>query len=241
LNEDDLFVGEHLWLVTDGMGGHTAGDEASRITRQVVSGLDGGQLTADSIRAAVGRANDEVLAFARMNPTSTGLGCTIAGLARLTEPNDHWAVFNVGDSRVYGYDDGALDQLTVDHSEVAELVAAGVITLEEAATHPARHIVTRAIGEVPAPEVDIIVFPCGRARRFVICSDGLTSEVGDVEIAAMLAANDTAQHIADRLVRRAIGLGGRDNVTVVVVDEPPLTMTAADTITVPRSKVRGEW
>lgn len=147
------------------------------------------------------------------------MGTTVAGLALLDGPSPHWAAFNVGDSRVYRFDE-VLDQLTVDHSEVEELVASGHLTRAEAAVHPSRHIITRAIGEPTCPEVDVVVFPVGTGHRFLLCSDGLTTMLDDDDIAAILAARRSPQESADLLVRRAVERGGYDNVTVIVVDEP---------------------
>jgi PPM family protein phosphatase len=127
-------------------------------------------------------------------------------------------VFNVGDSRVYRFADGAVAQLTTDHTEVAELVAAGDLTEEEARGHPLGNVLTRALGIVPAPEPDIEVFAASGAERFLICSDGLTLELDDAAIAAVLAATPDPAEAAERLVAAAVAAGGRDNVTAVVVD-----------------------
>jgi protein phosphatase len=106
----------------------------------------------------------------------------------------------------------------VDHSEVEEMVEAGTIDAAEARTHPLRNVVTRALGMDPAPEADVWVFPPASGERFLLCSDGLTSELTDPEIAAVLQAVPAAQDGADLLVRRAVEAGGHDNVTVIVVD-----------------------
>ena len=219
LNEDAYAVLTDLVVVADGMGGHAAGDVASRLTVEVLESWTTGERSVDSLRAAVQRANESVLGHVRDHPEAEGMGTTVAGLAVIDGPSPHWAAFNVGDSRVYRFDE-VLDQLTVDHSEVEELVASGHLTRAEAAVHPSRHIITRAIGEPTCPEVDVVLFPVGTGRRFLLCSDGLTTMVDDDHIAAILAARRSPQESAELLVRRAVELGGYDNVTVIVVDEP---------------------
>lgn len=240
LNEDAYHLGERIFLVADGMGGHAAGDVASRLTVDTLAELAPQPSTLEELRGAITVANTAVLEHAASHPESTGLGTTLAGLLRIGGAAEHWAAFNVGDSRVYQFLDGELRQLTVDHSEVEELIALGQLTREEAATHPSRHIITRAIGESPMPEVDAVVFPAGRGARFLICTDGLSGEVGDEEIAAILAAGLTAQETVDLLIRRALELGGRDNVTAIVLDEPSLgPVSEADGTTNPRASMRG--
>ena len=164
------------------------------------------------------------MALARTDPHSTlhdelaGMGTTVTGLARVAfAGSDHWLVFNVGDSRVYRYAGGHIERLTIDHSEVEELVAAGEITREEAAHHPQSNIVTRSLGSEPAPQVDAWVFPVEGSDTFLLCSDGLTREVDEPSIAAILEADPEPQRAADSLVRAAVEAGGSDNVTVIVV------------------------
>lgn len=220
VNEDSVHVGQRVFVVADGMGGHAAGDVASRLSVEVMADLDEGALTVERVREAVARANLVVREHARAHPESEGLGTTVAGLAVLDGSVPHWAVFHVGDSRVHLFRDGVLHQLTVDHSEVQELIEQGRISVAEAATHPSRHIITRAIGEPEAPEVELIVLPVRTGGRFLLCTDGLTNELTDGDLVAVLAANHPPQETAEILVRRACENGGSDNVTVIVVDEP---------------------
>jgi protein phosphatase len=146
------------------------------------------------------------------------MGTTATGLAALeTAGGDHLMVFNVGDSRVYRLSGGRLEQLTVDHSEVQELVLAGVITKEQARTHPRRNVVTRALGSDASMMPDHWLLPAIGGDRYLVCSDGLFSELPDEVIRPLLAAG-TPQQAADALVSAANDAGGRDNVTVVVVD-----------------------
>lgn len=163
------------------------------------------------------------------------MGTTVTGLAEVSiggEP--HWAVFNVGDSRVYRYAGGELRRVSVDHSEVEELVAQGLIDAEEARTHPARHIITRSVGMRPAPAVDLWVLPQVAGERFLLCSDGLNSELPDERIAELLAAHGDPRAAASALVDAVLGEQARDNVTVAVIDVRGDGRGAGDEITVPR-------
>jgi protein phosphatase len=129
----------------------------------------------------------------------------------------HWAVFNVGDSRVYRSIDGELSQVTADHSEVWELVERGLLTPEQAARHPARNIVTRSLGREPMATVDTWVLPPSPGEAFVICSDGRSNELSRERIEEILAEHPHADAAAQALVRAAVEAGGRDNVTALVV------------------------
>ncbi len=219
LNEDAFFAGRQLFAVADGMGGHAAGDVASRLTIEALRGADGPQLSADAIRRAVVAANASVLDHARGNSQSVGMGCTVAGAGLVTSGGrSDWAVFNLGDSRVYVQSDETLQQVTTDHSEVQELIDAGVLSREEARTHPQRHVITRAIGEVPPSPLDLVLLPASVGQRLLVATDGLTSEVGDDEIATVLREIRDPRRAVDILVSRALDAGGRDNITVIIVD-----------------------
>jgi len=219
LNEDSYLVAPSLFVVADGMGGHAAGEVASELAIAELRTLaDQTTISAEDITAGLWRANERILKAGAARYDQFGMGTTVTGLAVVSAAGaDHWAVFNVGDSRVYRFAGGILGQLTVDHSEVEELVAAGYLLREEARNHPRRNVVTRSLGSDPAPVPDIWVLPPRVGDRFVICSDGLTTEVEDADIARVMFDGDDPQRAADELVRRANESGGRDNVTVIVV------------------------
>ncbi len=245
LNEDALLVGERVWAVADGMGGHAAGDVASRLVVTSLRELDGrDELSPGAVNAAVLRANAAVVEHGADNPETRGLGTTVTGLVEVSIAGvPHWAVFNVGDSRVYRYAGGALLQATVDHSEVEELVAEGLLAPSEARTHPARHIITRSVGMRPAPSVDLWVLPQTAGDRFLVCSDGLTSELDDEGIAQVLAEHGDPRAAASALVDAVLGTEARDNVTVVVIDVGDLAGQAPDAddqIAVPPSLLEEE-
>ena len=218
-NEDSLLADRSVFVVADGMGGHAAGEVASGIATATLADLvtlEGRR--AEDVVAALHRANRRILESAAEHPEQSGMGTTVAGLAVVTaDGSDHWAVFNIGDSRVYHCIDGRLTLVTVDHSEVRELVDAGLITEEEAARHPLRNVVTRSLGTETAPRPDIWVLPPHAGERFVICSDGLSNELDADTIRDLLTSTDDPQQAAEALVAAAVAAGGRDNVSVVVV------------------------
>jgi protein phosphatase len=222
VNEDSLLAVANLFAVADGMGGHAAGDVASKLAIQRLSSLaEHLELSPEDIVAALADANQAILDSAAAHQERFGMGTTISGLAVVrVAGSDHWIVFNIGDSRVYRYAEGLLSQVTVDHSEVEELVAAGEMSHDEARQHPRRNVVTRSLGTDPAPIPDVWVFPPTPGERFLICSDGLTVELTAADIAAVLSSEVDPEQAALTLVTKAVEAGGRDNVTVVIVDVP---------------------
>lgn len=234
VNEDALLAYPPVFLVADGMGGHDAGDLASRIAVEEFAQLAGqAAATADDVHACFTRT------AARIRGEFTGGrqgGTTVAGVA-VTEHDggSYWLVFNVGDSRVYRWSEESLEQVSVDHSVVQELLDLGEIDQAAADTHPERHVLTRALGTGDAPEPDYWLLPAGLDDRLLICTDGLTREVHDEDLAAVLAGSEDAQDAAAALVGLALERGARDNVSVVVVDVATSAGAHDDVhITVPR-------
>ena len=229
-NEDSILADRTVFMVADGMGGHAAGEVASRIAVDTVAELAGSPVRdRDDVVSALLLANRRILESVAAHPEQAGMGTTATGLAVVDAGgSDHWAVFNVGDSRVYRHLDGRLDLLTVDHSEVQQLVDAGLITEAEAARHPMRNVVTRSLGSDPAPVVDVWELPAHPGERFVICSDGLSGELTPEQVAEVVARHEDPQACAEALVAAAVDAGGRDNVSAVVV-ALDLTGDGADT------------
>jgi protein phosphatase len=218
-NEDNTFVGAQVFVVADGMGGHAAGAVASALAVERLGALDGVRLDTETLRAQIALANADILDGGRADPERKGMGTTVAGLGLASIAGTwHWLVFNVGDCRDYRYCGGELAQLTIDHTEVAELVAAGSLTAEQARVHPRGNVVTRALGSDPAPRADVWIVPAVPGERFVVCSDGLPREVADAQLAATLDTTADAGATAVALVERAVAAGGRDNVTAIVID-----------------------
>lgn len=216
VNEDRFVAAPPFFLVADGMGGHAFGDRASEETTRVISERlsSNAPSTTERVLDAISAADEAV----RRIGADDFAGTTLVGIALVTSASDelHWMVCNIGDSRIYSWDGAALTQLSTDHSAVQELVDEGLITREEAAVHPSRNVVTRAIGTGSAAP-DISLLPAGGSQCFVICSDGLNKELPDTRIAEILAEVNS-QSQADRLVAAALDAGGADNVTVVVVE-----------------------
>jgi protein phosphatase len=207
-NEDSVLVGTGVYAVADGMGGHAAGDVASDLAVTALRRLDDAVVRGPlDVRDEIVQANADILAAAVADPDLGGMGTTATGIClAMVDGDECWVVFNVGDSRVYRFTGGELDQLTVDH------VAPEAITMR-------RGVITRALGTEPGPRPDLWVRPAVPGERYLICSDGLSLELTDQDIAEVLAACPDPQEAAEELVRRAVLAGGRDNVTVVVVDQ----------------------
>ena len=218
LNEDSLLAEAPFFVVADGMGGHASGDVASAavVTRLANAG-DGEFAETASILQALRAATMDITLAA--DDSELGVGTTATGAVLvLREGEPFWAVFNIGDSRVYEFFDGELRQVTVDHSVVQELVDAGLIRPEDAEFHPDSNIITRAVGFNAEPMADVWMVPLRTGSRLLICSDGLTREVGDPLLREALAGGQTAEETAASLVASALAGGGRDNITTIVVD-----------------------
>jgi len=228
-NEDAFVALPMVYGVADGMGGHAAGEIASAIAAGTLRDrLGAGAESVDVVVAAVVEANAAIFQGAHSNAAQRGMGTTLTAMVVVVDGTGQrrLAMVNVGDSRTYVMRSGRLRRVTIDHSYVQELVSTGHITEAEARGHPRRNIVTRALGIEPNVRVDTWVLPFVQGDRYVLCSDGLVDEVDDAEILRLLLANTTPQNAADALVASANEHGGRDNVTVVVVDvlegdEPP--------------------
>lgn len=218
LNEDSLLAESPFFVVADGMGGHASGDVASAavVTRLAEAGTTD-FADPESIMAALRSATADITLAA--DDDELGVGTTATGAAlTLSHGNPCWAVFNIGDSRVYQFADGALTQVTVDHSVVQELVDAGLLRQEDAESHPDSNIITRAVGFNAEPMADLWIVPVRVGLRLLICSDGLTREVSNEKLRAALAAGAGPQETADALIEAALASGGRDNITIVIVD-----------------------
>ncbi|HEY7862069.1 MAG TPA: Stp1/IreP family PP2C-type Ser/Thr phosphatase [Thermoanaerobaculia bacterium] len=233
-NEDAyaLDVEEGLFIVADGMGGHAAGEVASRITVETIGEFIAAtrqkeeatwpfkynhtlHFNSNRLAVAIEKANERVMAAVAAQPWLKGMGTTVVA-ALLNEKI--LSLAHVGDSRAYLVRGGEISRLTDDHSWVHEQVTAGILTEEEAKTHPLKNVVTRALGGGPAVMPDLRELSFHPGDRFLFCSDGLTTMLSDEEI--LEAAGDTpgAQALCERLVEMANERGGVDNITVVVAD-----------------------
>ncbi len=216
-NEDSLIIIPPLFAVADGMGGHEAGEIASEITVNTLAELAPSHLDAEGLTAAVEAANYNVIKAPRQGIGRDGMGTTLT--AAMLE-GERLLIAQVGDSRAYLLHKGHLQQITRDHSLMANLIEAGQITPEEARVHPNRSVITRAIGSDIHMRPDIYELNVDAGDRILLCSDGLSSMISNNAIESIMRRQSDAQHCADELVTAALENGGADNVTVVVADVP---------------------
>lgn len=221
-NEDSFIAEEGLYFVADGMGGHSAGEIASAIAIATLHNLhqDSNRPlnSADAVTEAVAAANRAIFAEALADSSKSGMGTTLTGIVVTRPEDDQVVVANVGDSRTYLWRHGELRQITKDHSHVQTLVDRGAITRAEARVHFQRNIVLRAMGIESWVDVDTFELVIEDGDRFIVCSDGLVDEADDDEIEREIRHSGGPQNLSERLVDLANRNGGRDNVTVVVVD-----------------------
>ena len=219
-NQDSGYAGTQLFVVADGMGGHAGGDVASAIALKRVMEADRRYASAAdaefALHSALSAANTMLAETVFEHPELTGMGTTVSAILR---SGSQIAIAHIGDSRIYLLRDGALTQITADHTFVQRLVDSGRITPEEAAVHPRRSVLMRVLGDVDAnPEIDTTVFDVLPGDRWMLCSDGLSSYVSDDKIEHTLKAQTAVTDAADRLVKESLDQGAPDNVTVVIVD-----------------------
>jgi protein phosphatase len=229
-NQDSSVTAPPVFAVADGMGGHAEGRQASEtVVARLAETAGGPALTVESLRAVVRDADDRIRSVAESIADARGMGTTVAGVALVEAPpagredeppQPAWAVFHVGDSRVYLLAGGRMQRVSTDHSVVQELLDAGMIGAEDVGSHPQRHLVTRALGVGAPADADVTLVPVEPGQRFLACSDGLTGELRDEEIAELLGAGSPGE-AAEALVRTAAERGASDNVTAVVVEVRP--------------------
>jgi PPM family protein phosphatase len=220
-NEDSYFCGRTVLAVADGLGGHQGGEVASAAAAEPLAALDGREFAdpaeaAEALTAAIREANSAILDQAAGDPGLWGMGTTVTAAALAGER--HLQLAHVGDSRAYLLRDGSLEQLTTDHTVVAELVRRGRLTPAQAAIHPERSILTRAVGldpRVPVDTPDPLELQDG--DQVLLCSDGLTEPVDDDQIAQLLSAEPDGNAACQALIDAANAAGGPDNITVVLL------------------------
>lgn len=234
-NNEDAFAildSSRLFMVADGMGGHSSGEIASRLAVEEVSSFfreieltedstwpysydDSISFSANKLRTAIASANSRIQDYARKNPRSRGMGTTI--VSALVDGNK-MTMLHVGDSRAYMLKQGKLTLLTTDHSWVNDQVSHGFITKKEASTHPFRNVITRALGTKDQADPDVQEFQLAGDERVLLCTDGLNSMVDDEKIREVLRTTPLLENAANRLIDLANENGGEDNITVVLLD-----------------------
>lgn len=228
-NEDNYYVADEdpsthrgrgrLFAVADGMGGHRGGKRASQIAVDTAASYyemtDGGQGLGDMLRCSVEAANRAIWAESTTNDQYAGMGTT---LTTLVIHGNQAYLAHVGDSRIYRFRGSRLQQITEDHSLVAEAVRQGLLTEDQARHHPQRNIITKALGTNAEVEVDVSTLPIQEGDLFLLASDGLHGMVEDPELERIVIAGEgDLEKLADDLVEAALDAGGHDNVTVVLV------------------------
>ncbi|OKL48286.1 hypothetical protein BSR28_00830 [Boudabousia liubingyangii] len=225
-HNEDAYLAQAPWfLVADGMGGHQSGALASsavvRAFTEVKRRVPVSERTLRKCLNAAARYTDQLSTQTFDAPGSTVSGLVFGSSATSeTKTVDQLLVFNEGDSRTYRFVGGQLEQITTDHSQVQELVDAGLMTPQEARVSTSRNVITRALGAMSGPyaHADIFTIPVRVGDRFLICSDGLSDELEDQQIRALLLEHEDPQEAAHRLTKAALNAGGKDNITVLVLD-----------------------
>lgn len=218
-NEDSFVCKPPLFVVADGMGGHVAGEVASRMAAETVcaqfAAAAGRTEPATLLRQAIAMANELIFRMAQEDNSRAGMGTTLTA-AFADGAVVYWG--HVGDSRLYLLRGGELTQVSEDHSLVGELVKNGSITADEALTHPHRNILTRAVGTGDKVIVDTGSLALEAGDKLLLCTDGLTNMVADADIAAVLSQEGDGAALLAKLVDKANAAGGLDNITAVLVN-----------------------
>lgn len=229
INQDSYYISDDencpLFIIADGMGGHKAGEIASRMAVEIISSSFLDQIKGSSsemdddsiitaIRNSIYKANDEIYRKSNEVEEYSGMGTTVT---MAYENNGKLFIGHVGDSRAYLLRDNQLWQMTKDHSLVEELIKNGSITREEARFHPQKNIITRALGIDKEVEIDLIVKEKFKDDILILCTDGLTNMLNDDEIKELLISSDNMQKACDFMVQLSNEKGGLDNISVVAV------------------------
>lgn len=224
INQDFVYTSSNpigllpnLFLVADGMGGHKAGDFASRKTVEImVEEIEGNSKESPVVvlRESIEKANDAIYRLATHDEDMEGMGTTLVAASLI---GDRLQVANVGDSRLYVIGE-EITQITVDHSLVEEMVRVGTIDKEMAKSHPRKNIITRAVGVMPAIQPDFFTVTIKKGEQILLCTDGLTNMLEDEEISKIVKSRGTVEEKVKALVTEANRRGGKDNISVVLLD-----------------------
>lgn len=224
LNEDYVLVSEKenysIYVVADGMGGHNAGEVASKMAAEgivhYINSNFGLEDTKEILKNAIEKVNTDIYIRSLESNSLSGMGTTITSCL-VTKENI--IVANVGDSSCFGIKDNIIVKITKDHSFVQELLDMGTITEVEAANHPKKNIITRAVGTAKSVDVDMFVIDTNVYDKYLLCSDGLTNEITKEEIMSIVVNNNNLTDICSKLVNLAKDKGGKDNITVCCLEE----------------------
>lgn len=224
MNQDFIYYSDssvgrlpNLYIVADGMGGHNAGDYASRqATETMLSYIEKSDYEnpVTVLKYAIIRANERLIVDAQKNPELAGMGTTIVACVIV---DGHLYVANMGDSRLYLISSDGIRQITMDHSLVEEMIRAGKLERENVRNHPEKNIITKAVGASLDAMPDFFELDISTEDRVLLCSDGLSNMVEDDEIEDIVREEDSLENAVDRLIERANYYGGRDNISVVLI------------------------
>ncbi len=229
-NQDSGYAGTHLFLVADGMGGHAGGDVASSLATQAVTAVaderfDSIDIAQERLVDAVKNSAGELVEAVREHPDLSGMGTTVSALLR---HNNQVVIAHIGDSRIYRFRKGVLEQITTDHTFVQKLVETGRITPEEAMVHPRRNVLMRVLGDFEGSvDIDTAILDTEPGDRWLLCSDGLCGFVPEHSISEVLNEEPDAAKAAARLIEMTLDRGAPDNVTVVIAGVNETNMSAA--------------
>ena len=216
MNQDTVILGGKLMGVADGMGGHRGGETASAGTRDgLLRILEGRMPEEETLRDAISEVNLELWNQQLADESLSGMGTT---LTVLWPGESNMLIGHVGDSRCYLMRDGKMRQVTEDHSMVADMVRRGLLSEEQAASHPMRNYITRAVGTEPTIQADIYSVPRQAGDRWLVCSDGLHGLVGKDRLRELMGMEDM-EEAADQMIREALDQGGRDNISLVLAED----------------------
>jgi serine/threonine protein phosphatase PrpC len=229
-NEDAIFASESLVIVADGMGGHAAGEIASQLAIAAFREHLTSDVSLTGLSEGLRHANQRIMQDAAENPDRLGMGTTLTSVALVPFDSGHAVAWvNIGDSRLYLVRGGVAQLVTQDHSVAEEWVRQGRISKEEAAVHPRRHQLTRVLGIEPFTDGDTGLLPVAVGDRLLICSDGLSNEVSETQIADVVTNASSLDSACAALIDAALQSGGRDNISVVVVDIDSVDVVVPDT------------
>lgn len=212
------------FIIADGMGGHNSGEIASRLAVDFVSNYitsNPDEFSVESeisgkISALITKANDFIIENAKRNEENTGMGTTLIVAIVL---NNKVYIGNVGDSRAYLIRNDTIEQITIDHSYIEELLKSGSITKEEAINHPQKNLITRALGSSEDMKADTFSVELQKKDSFLFCTDGLTNMLNDEEILKIITETKEPEQVCQKLIEGSIANGGEDNITVIIIRE----------------------
>jgi PPM family protein phosphatase len=228
-NQDDYYMDPEgrFFIVADGMGGHAGGQEASRLATATIKSFlnqhwQDPKATGDLLTQALGQANNAILNDQRLHPERSDMGTTVVVLTFRDQDAQPWCA-HVGDSRLYRLRGHQLDQLTEDHTWIARAIREGELTPAQSRSHPWRHVLSQCLGREDLTQIDVQPIEVQGGDRLLMCSDGLTEELSDHLIASHMKSIRACEAAATALVNSAKQRGGRDNITVIIVNPLPPT------------------